>query len=686
MENDFVLNSALSVMSLLLVATLVAFLLRKSKVPYTVILVLVGLGVGFMSEHIAALHFLSDFRLSPELIFYVFLPTLIFESAFHTNLNQFTQNLKSIVGLSTVGMLMSTFLVGAGMHYLLQYPWAISLLFGALISATDPISVLALFKKIGAPRRLSTILEGESLFNDGTALVLFGILLEIISNQSGVFGRHELLGSFGNFGLVVFGGLATGVGLGIIFSKALDYVRDSKEIEISITLILAHATFIIAEYFLGVSGILATVASGIVIGNYGAYKISPNVKEIMTHFWDYSAFIANSLLFLLVGMIIYSTSESVLMLFLPMLFVILLVVLARMIMVYTLLPTMNFLFPKEKIPLSWIHIIQWSGLRGALVIALILTLPEDFAFYDEMLIYSVGVIFFTIIFNGLTISPLLSLLGLKSFSVIEHFEHEENQVLIDHKVRKKLDEMLEKGFISEAVYKEVKLDYQRHCKLCNDHIKDLFQHNQKDLSRDQLSIVLKRHLLGLEKRVFTKLYYYGEITQELLNVLLNNVNRQLDKAHLQGKVSLGRLTHFDPNAWPARLIESLGAKDFRKKIRKKEIKLRYEMFRARLIATQEVLDALKDIRKTNVYLDKSVINEFAQKYRTWKKKAKQKLKSLEKEDPETCREVQLYLAQQAAFHVEEKTLHQLIKSGMTSPKVYSQLRTALEERRGDANL
>jgi CPA1 family monovalent cation:H+ antiporter len=683
METEAVLNSVLSVISLLLIATFVSFFLRKSKFPYTVALVLVGLSVGYLAERLPVLSFLQDFRLSPELVFYVFLPTLIFESAFHTNIRHFTQNIKTIVSLSTVGMLMSTLLIGSGMHYFLQFPWAISLLFGALISATDPISVIAQFKQIGAPRRLMTILEGESLFNDGMALVLFGILLEVIGTQDLHFGRAELLGSFGNFGFVVIGGLLVGTAFGFLFSKALDYIKDSKEIEISITLILAHSTFIIAEYFLGVSGILSTVAAGIVIGNYGAYKISPSVKDIMTHFWDYSAYIANSLLFLLVGMIVYSTKDVVAPLFIPMLFVILLVILSRMVMVYSLMPLTNLLFKRERIPVKWMHVIQWSGLRGALAIALILTLPEGFLYYDEMLIFTVGVIFFTIIVNGLTVSPLLSVLGLKSFSVLESFEHEENQVYIGQKVHSKMDLMLKKKFIDKKTHKKISEQYQEHCENCSEHVHELLRDNQQELSTTQVKLILKRHLLGIEKRAFTKLYYQGEITQELLHVLLHNVNRQMEKRNLDATIRLGQLTLISPQNKIITYLEKLGFKGIRKRMRRKEVMLRYEMFRARLISTDSVLESLKEIQKTKVFLDKKLLKEFNDKYTSWKKKAKEKLSNLEKEDPEACESIQLYLAQQAAFHTEEKALIHLEKSGMTSPKVYGQLRSGLMQRKDD---
>lgn len=684
MGSDAVLNSALSVITLLFVATVVAFLLRRSKIPYSVVLVLAGILVGLVGENIPLFVFLEDFRLSPDLVFYVFLPTLIFESAFNTNLNQFTQSIKTVTVLSTVGMLISMFLIGAGMHYLLDFPWAIALLFGALISATDPISVLAMFKKIGAPKRLSTIVEGESLFNDGTALVLFGILLEIV--RKGEFGTTELLGTFGNFGLVVFGGIATGLALGFLFSKALDYVKNSKEIEISITLILAHFTFILAEYFLGVSGILATVAAGIVLGNYGAFKISPDVKEIMTHFWDYSAFLANSLLFLLVGIIIFSTKDAIMPLLLPTILVILIVMLARMLMIYSVLPAVNVIFPRERIPTSWIHIIQWSGLRGALAIALILTLPSTLPFYEEMLIYTVGVIFFTIIFNGFTISPLINALGLKAFSIMERFEHDENKVLIDQKVHTQLKNMRDRNFISDRIYKKVNAEYMQDSKESTEDIRELFRTNEKDMRHGELSAILKRHILGVEKRSFLKLYHHGEITQELLNILLNNVNRQMETVRTGEIVRLGRLTNVDPNGWWVKLMTKLGAKNLKDRVRKKEIMLRYEMYRARLISTSDVLEALKDIKETNVFINKELIKEFESRYKTWCKKAEKKLTALEKEDSLACEVIQIYLAKQAAFHVEKKMIAGLNASGMTSPKVYNQLIEDLEARQGSQKI
>lgn len=671
MNDELIVNAALSVISLLFMATLVAFFLRKSKIPYTVVLVLVGLAVGLLSKQWGLFEFMADFRLSPELVFYVFLPTLIFESALNMKFSQFTRNIRAITLLSTLGMVISMLLVAVGMHEFLGFSWPSAFLFGALISATDPVSVLSLFKKVGAPKRLTTIVEGESLFNDGMALVLFGILLE---------GNHEVLGSFRDFGEVVFGGLVVGVIMGVIFSKALDYVKNSKEIEISLTLILAHFTFILAEYFLGVSGILATVAAGIVIGNYGAYKISPSVKEIMNHFWDYSAFLANSLLFLMVGLVIASATEDVLILLPALLIAIVITLVARMLMVYTLLPLNNFFFPKEKVPLAWMHVIQWSGLRGALAIALILTLPESYPFYQEILIFTVGIIFFSIIFNGFTIGPLLSMLKLQSLSTTEAFEHEESLVLIDQKVQKKMEAMLKKGFISKAIFNEISQKYKEHCEACNQHIEDLFRFKRNELSPKELKRLLKRHLLGIEKTSFKTLYYQGEITQELLNILLNNVQLQMEMVDTKEVVRVGQLTFLSPNAPLTRLLEKVGFKGLGKRIRRRQIMLRYEMYRARLISTANVLETLGDIQKSKTFPEQSVVAHFTKKYSLWNKKAGVKLKALEKEDPQACHDIQIFLAQQAAFRVENKVLKELESTGITSAKVYNQLKKELEDR------
>ncbi len=679
MEEE-VLHLMLAILTFLSVATATAFILRKSKIPYTVSLLVIGIFLAFLSDTIPGLEFLRSFSLSPALIFYVFLPTLIFESAFHMNLKQFTQNIHVISSLAIIGMLVSTGLIGFFAHELLDLPWSFSLLFGTIVSATDPISILALFKQIGAPKRLSIIIEGESLFNDGTALVLFGILLEFILNETSSFGGTTVLYTVEDFFLVIFGGLLVGVILGFLFAKTLDYVKNSKEIEITITLLLAHFTFIVAESLFGVSGIIATVAAGLIIGNYGAYKISPSVKEIVTHFWDYSAFLVNSLIFLMVGFVIYGTTESIIPLLPSIGIAVLIAIIARAIMAYTLLPLLNTCNRKRRIPSKWIHIIQWGGIRGALAIALVLTLPAELPYYNEILIFTVSIVLFTNIFNGLTIAPLIKKLGLKSFSILEKFQYDESRMLINQKVEKKLMEMRDKKFVSKNAFEQVMNYYKSSDNFYKKQIKQLFEKHKDDLSSDKVARILKQHLLSIEKQTFVKLYAQEEITQDLLHILINNISIQLEQIKSNEKVPLGRLMFIEPEDKLALKLKKLGFKKFYCQIKKRYIMLRYQMFRARIIATDNVLTALKDINACDLFFDRTVIKQFEKKYCRWRKKAQHKLQELEKQAPKACHKIQVYLAQRAALHVEEKNLKNFMKTEIANTKVYTQLKQDLHER------
>lgn len=670
MVDSLVLDSTLSVLTLLFIATGVAFAFRKTKIPFAVILVLVGVLTGMFASYTGKLSFLSGFQLSPALIFYVFLPTLVFESAFRINFQHFRQSAQPILWLSTVGVLINMFLIGAGLHLLLDLPWVYALLFGALVSPTDPISVLALFKRLGAPPRLATIVEGESLINDGMALVLFEIMYEIVKHggESFVFSSAAF-----EFSINVTGGILVGAFLGLIFSKALDYVKNSKEIEISITLLLAHFTFILADYFLGVSGILATVTAGLVVGNYGAYKISPEIKDIMNHFWDYMSFFANSLLFLIVGIMMWGVKDEIWPLIDSIGIAIAIVLFARIVMVYTILPLINiFIQERNRVRGKWIHIIQWSGLRGALVIALVLTLPSDMPFYNEILIISTGIVFFTIVFNGFTMEPLMSLLGLKRFSALENFAYDESKLFIDNKVLDKFRHMKKNKYITPQIYEQMVKVFNEDREKCKSDILKLVKDNSEELSNDQIREILKNYLLGIEKWVFLKLYYYGEVTQDILNILIQNLNLQIENIYTE-KTPIGRLTLFNPEGFWVKLWEKLGFEGYARKIKRKEVMLRYEMYRARYIATDEVLETLSEMEDSDSFYEKSILTDFEKKYTRWNQNAESKLSRLELRDCEACKEVKLYLARQAAFKVEKQVVQNFIESGMIDEKIYLRL-------------
>ena len=275
------------IIMLLLVVSVVAIMVRRIRLPYTVALVLVGLFITF--EHEMAL------EITPELIMALFVPPLVFQAAFHLELSDLRHNLVPIVLLSVPGVVISTLIVGGIVAVGVGMPLVVAAVFGALISATDPVAVVSLFRTLGVTRRLAVAVEGESLFNDGTAIVIYQLALA--AALSGVF--NPIAGVFA-FLLVALGGLGIGVGLGWAASRLIAQI-DDYFIEITITTVLAFGSYLVGEQ-LHVSGVLAVVAAGIVAGNMSPKGMSPTTKIVLFNFWEYLAFLTNSLVFLFIGL------------------------------------------------------------------------------------------------------------------------------------------------------------------------------------------------------------------------------------------------------------------------------------------------------------------------------------------------------------------------------------------------
>ncbi len=385
---------------LLLIASGVAMITKWVPVPYTVALVIVGLVT-------SQLHFLPTIHISPDLILLIFLPALLFEASWNLDLRSLGDNFFPILLLSVAGVVMSVGIIGAILHYGVGLGWPLALLFGAIVSATDPISVLALFRKVGAPKKLAVIIEGESLFNDGTAAVMFRILTGIVIGTTTTASSKGILvvSSLGRFLLACFGGLIIGAAVGFV-SSSITAFFDDHLLEITLTTISAYGSFILAET-IGVSPVIAVVVAGIIIGNYGRKKgMSSNTQVAVDSFWEYAAFVVNSLVFLLIGL-------EVRLAFLAqyitvIIWAILAMTIARAVSLYGLVQISNFF--SKPVPGRWQHIFFLGGLRGALSIALVLSLPLNIPARVELVAMTFGAVTFSLLVQGLTVSPLLRLL------------------------------------------------------------------------------------------------------------------------------------------------------------------------------------------------------------------------------------------------------------------------------------
>ena len=379
---------------LLFVSALVAMLTRRLHLPYTVGLVLAGMALYFSHVYI-------KWHLTKDLIFSVFLPPLVFEAALFIHWRDFKKELPVVTLLATAGVVIAAAVTAFGMHYGLAWDWGSAVVFGVLISATDPVSVIATFKESKAHGRLRMLIESESLLNDGTAAVAFVAVLGVLA------GAHETVYSIGGELIVtIVGGILIGGIIAYLFMLLAGRTPDYL-VEITFTTLVAYGSFFVAEHF-RCSGVLAALTAGLVVGNFrSSGSISAAGRHALGPFWEYVAFVANSLIFLLIGA--QEAQQHFKGLWVPVLLAIGLVTLGRAAAVYPLCAV--FFRTRFKVDMRHQHVLFWGGLRGALALALSLSLPEDLPRRDVIVVITFAVVAFSVFAQGLTITPLMRKLG-----------------------------------------------------------------------------------------------------------------------------------------------------------------------------------------------------------------------------------------------------------------------------------
>jgi CPA1 family monovalent cation:H+ antiporter len=378
---------------LLLIAAVVAILTRRLHLPYATGLVAAGMCL-------AALPFTPAVNITKDLIFTVLLPPLIFEAAFRIPWPALRRDLSIIVVLATLGVILSAAITALGMHYIAGWQWLSCAIFGVLIAATDPVSVIAIFREAGAHGRLLLLVEAESLFNDGTAAVAFAVVASFAAGQ----GIAPL--AVAPLALAMIGG---GVLCGAVVAAGallLTFRTEDHLVEITVTTVAAYASFLLADQF-NLSGVLATLTAGLVLGNSKPGVISVRGREAVLAFWEYAAFIANSLIFLMIGL--RTATRDLLVFWSAAIAAIALVTLGRAVAIYPCC----WLFSRTERPVTMRHqhILFWGGLRGALALALALGLPATTPGRQQVITVSFAVVAFSIFVQGLTTKPLLHKLG-----------------------------------------------------------------------------------------------------------------------------------------------------------------------------------------------------------------------------------------------------------------------------------
>ena len=500
------------IIELLLIVSIVAIAVRRMRIPYTVALVLVGFVITFQSA--------IKFELTPELILALFVPPLVFEAAFHLNLVELRRNLPAILLLAVPGVILTSFIVGGILVLGPKLSLPLALVFGALISATDPVAVVALFRTLGVPKRLSVLIEGESLLNDGTAIILFKIMLAVaLTNQ------FKPLEGLVNFLFISIGGLIVGLVLGWLVAQIIARV-DNYLIETTLTTILAFGSYLLAEK-LGVSGVLAVLVAGLVNGNISPQGMSPTSRIVIFNFWEYVAFLANSLIFLLLGLSVNIT--ALLASWQPILWAILAVFVARSIVVYGLSWLVNRV--SEPIPLSWQHILNWGDLRGAVSLALVLSLPIPLGPERDLLrVMAFGVVLFTLLVQSTTMSPLIRRLKIitRSEAQIDYELHHARLTAL-RSADSRLDRLHNDGMLSSHTWERLKRLITSQASTLAEKVRGMLMADPV-LEAQELETGW-REMLRAQRSSLFDLRHDGVISEDVFEQLSTEVDAQLSEGY-----------------------------------------------------------------------------------------------------------------------------------------------------------
>jgi CPA1 family monovalent cation:H+ antiporter len=348
----------------------------------------------------------GEFSVSPEVVLLVLVPGLVFEAALRIDVHQLRRTFGGVALLAAPGVIISAAIVAAVLQSATGLPIGLGLVVGAMVAATDPVAVIATFRRLGTPPPLATLVEGESLFNDGTALVFFAIATRAVVSDV------TLTDATVSFVATVAVSVALGALAGWVASRLIATVDDHL-VELTLSLAAAYGTYIVADAF-HESGVIATVVAGVVIGNYGrAIGMGQQTREALDVVWEFIAFLLTALAFLLVGLSI--TLGDLLRAGPTIAWGVLAIIVGRLVVVYGMLGGASRLWRRPdrpgrvggerrlpRLPLGWLHVMFWAGLRGAVAVAMALSLPADFPQRALLQETTFGIVLFTLFVQGTT--------------------------------------------------------------------------------------------------------------------------------------------------------------------------------------------------------------------------------------------------------------------------------------------
>jgi len=678
--------TVLGLFGLMTISVLILPLSRKVKMPYTVLLALLGiiigltdnwLGISGSNAGIVSEFFSSfdTFELTSGVIFFIFLPVLIFEASLAIDVRKLLSDIRPILFLAVVGLFISTFLIGGAVYTVSGMGFVVCLLLGAILSATDPVAVVAIFKDLGAPKRLAILVEGESLFNDATAIVLFTILAAMVAGTA----QADLGTGALQFIKVFLGGIVVGFLMARVFSWVNGKGGGIALVEVSLTSALAFFAFFLAEHYLHVSGVMAVVTSALVIGSHGRTSVSGHGWELLEETWETLGFWANSLIFILVGIAVPTYLSD----FGPEMWLTLVTLLivgfgARALLTHGILPILSSTGICPPVNLGYRTVMWWGGLRGAVSLALALAVVENPAIGQEVKNFIIALVcafvLFTLFINATTVGAVMKAFGLDKLS--------KNDLAVrDRTVGKALKEVAEgipvvagNNTIFDEVAELAATGYNNRLSAIEKSVD-----NQNTIDPDSWLKIGLLSVIGQERKHYFSDYGNGYVDPSNTRDLVSTADDLLDAVKEHGfegyKKAWERTLEFD---WRARLAMYLQRKFSIVGPLKTHLANRWARLRSMLSALNKIKNGGLDELQT--LIDASVNQRLAELVDERIQKTETALNALRAQYPDYANKVQTRHLDKITLNQELSKYKELYNDAIISTEIFVNLEADLKTR------
>ena len=648
---ELTITSALALFTLIILSTFVYFIARRLKAPYTVLLVLVGLllvPVANAPYVGSVLGFIDDMVLTPELLFFIFLPILIFESGFNMSLRKMLDSAWTISFMAIGVMSLSVLTVATLVYFILpligiQIPFIVALLFGAIISPTDPVAALSMFKELGVPRKLALIFEGESLFNDGTAMALFLVILSIA--MEGFHGTETVVHGVLDFFVMIVLGVVLGLVMAAIFSRIVRFAKSNEFVTVTLLLVSAHLVFVSAELInesgvVHVSSIIAATISSLFLGNYARHALSPKMDDYIDKVIEHVAFVANSLVFLMAGLLFASSGIDFGELWLPVLVTIGIVALARMFAVYAILTPLGWMKLEAPIPPAWKNLLAWASLRGALSIIIVLLIPEDFtvpgwdyihAPHDFLLAMTIGCILATLFVKAPLIKPLMQWSKINNNTPLKMAHEADLGIYYLLAAQTRLRTYTSKGFLSPDQYQILADQLNQRLQQAEENRLALVEKYGRKVFDQSLHLTMVHAELAAVKRLFIN----DELSEGTYRIITSKLNLQQEKIEKAQHDAIDPKQYTDRKDIFDRMVQLILTPFHKNRGRTSPVTL-LEYYRAQMIMARKAVRTVEHMQtehKHPVFLPETY-KEVGALYKRYKKGSAAKANNLIKEHRE----------------------------------------------------